>query len=244
MKNIAITFKSQGASFSLSYHYHIQGLIYKLLSENKDYSDFLHENGYEADGKKFKLFTYSSLDGNKIVRGSEKYMYFPDFIHLNIRSVSEVFTDCLVRELQNRGSVNLMENVLSVYDIKPSQPEIVEDEISIKFLSPISAHITLGESGQTEFLTPFDPRFEKYMDQNFRRKYMSYYGSEPKSGILLEAQLIAKKDKYVTWFKSDYITGWRGKYKLSGDPEYLTFLYYTGLGSHNSAGFGMFAIEA
>ena len=241
MKNLSISLKASGSSFSLSYHYHIQGFIYKLLSGNKDYSDFLHENGYMIDGKTYKLFTFSSLRGPKTIR--KDYMYFPDFVFLDIRSVSDVFSDCLAQELEKHKSVEIMENILSVRDVQIRQPEIKDDSISITFLSPVTAHISLGDSGQTEFLTPFDPRFEKHIDHNFRRKYKAYYDSDPDSGVLLQAEKISRKDKYVTWFKKSHITGWRGLYRLSGSAEYLTFLYYTRLGSYNSAGFGMFSVE-
>jgi CRISPR-associated endoribonuclease Cas6 len=241
MKSISITFKARGASFSLSYHHHIQGMIYKLLSSNSDYSDFLHEGGYENGGRSFKLFTFSSLRGPKTIR--KDYVYFPDFVFLDVRSVSDVFTDCLVAELNSRGQVEIMGNNLPVHDIRIAEPSIDEGRIPVSFLSPVTAHVTDAETNKTEFLTPFDPRFEKHIDMNFRRKYGAYYGQQPATGISLEAQTIRQRDKYVTWFKNDYIVAWRGEYELKGDPEHLTFLYYAGLGARNSAGFGMFTKE-
>ena len=37
-----------------------------------------------------------------------------------------------------------------------------------------------------------------------------------------------------------YVTGWRGSYLLSAEPQVLDLLYQTGLGSRNAQGFGLF----
>ncbi|NJO01686.1 MAG: hypothetical protein HC880_08325 [Bacteroidia bacterium] len=60
-----ITFAIRGRQRRLSYHYQypLSAWIYRVLQRADDeYSSFLHELGYAALGKKFKFFTFSSLD--------------------------------------------------------------------------------------------------------------------------------------------------------------------------------------
>lgn len=44
----------------LNYQYECSALIYKILfNANQDYATWLHQNGFKADKKQFKLFTFS-----------------------------------------------------------------------------------------------------------------------------------------------------------------------------------------
>ncbi|MFA6780289.1 MAG: hypothetical protein WCU80_11010 [Paludibacteraceae bacterium] len=47
----------------LNYQYECSAVIYRILSRsNTDYSQWLHENGFQLEnGKQFKLFTFSRL---------------------------------------------------------------------------------------------------------------------------------------------------------------------------------------
>ena len=47
--------------------------------------------------------------------------------------------------------------------------------------------------------------------------------------------------RIVTRFKEKWITCYKGKYALTGSSKALEFIYNTGLGVKNSAGFGMLA---
>lgn len=53
--------KAFGNILPINYQYEQSAAIYKILSRaDKDYSTWLHNNGYQLEnGKKFKLFTYS-----------------------------------------------------------------------------------------------------------------------------------------------------------------------------------------
>ena len=55
---------------------------------------------------------------------------------------------------------------------------------------------------------------------------------------------VGNNKKYVTLYKNPniYITGYNGYYIIEGNPKYIEFLYYTGLGARNSCGFGCFDI--
>lgn len=51
-----------GRELPINYQYELSAAIYRILSRSdKDYSLWLHENGFIAGGKRFKLFTFSNL---------------------------------------------------------------------------------------------------------------------------------------------------------------------------------------
>lgn len=52
----------RGIKIPINYSYYIQSWIYKVISKaDNDFSTWLHDNGYEKDGRKFKLFTFGRL---------------------------------------------------------------------------------------------------------------------------------------------------------------------------------------
>ena len=51
-----------GLTLPVNYNYPLAGVIYRFLTEsNPEYASFLHEEGYPAAEKRFKLFTFSQL---------------------------------------------------------------------------------------------------------------------------------------------------------------------------------------
>jgi len=236
MKQFALTLGGQDVNLPLAHHHLVQSMIYALLRADERYSGQLHSMGFTAGGRKFKLFTFSSLRGHKTVGAGR--ITFKNDVFLDIRSISDAFCDKLTTGLRRAGSLSLGANPLTLRACKTSAPVIKTSGMDIRMLSPLTVHMT--EEGRTTYFTPLDAEFSRYVNQNFHNKYKAYFGHAPDGDIELETISAGLKDKYVTRFKSTMITAWRGTYRLSGKAEHLNFLYYTGLGAKNSAGFGMF----
>ena len=46
----------------INYNHLLVGAIYRFLAEsNPEYADFLHDEGYQVNKKRFKLFTFSQF---------------------------------------------------------------------------------------------------------------------------------------------------------------------------------------
>ena len=57
---LQVNSRAFGRSLPLNYMYELSSAVYRILSKsNVDYSSWLHGNGFEADHKRFKLFTFS-----------------------------------------------------------------------------------------------------------------------------------------------------------------------------------------
>jgi len=236
MKSISITFRAPSVTIPLNYQYGVQGLIYNALRGADEAGEQWHESSVDYGLRRYKLFTFSSLRGNKKIADGK--ITFDNLVYLDVRGVRDDFCDALISALNRSDDLTLLGHAISVQSVKWSSPKIETDTINIKMLSPLTIHRTKGE--KTTYYTPLDMGFPEQINQNFRRKYAAFDGHEPRGGIQLTPLRIGTKDKYVTTFKGVHITAWRGEYTLLGKPEYLNFLYYCGLGARNSDGFGMF----
>ena len=231
----------------LLYHHEVQSLLYTLQrggdGEGAQYhNEGFHNKGFHDEGlgtRQYKLFTFSTLRGRNMI--ANKRIIFNEVIYLDVRSVRGCLCDQLELALKENPAVELCGQALTVKSIKTTELIITEDKLNIRMLSPLEVHTT-GESKYSYYFTPLDKDFNEHINANFQRKWAAYTGNRPVSDITLTAVNVGARDKYVTTYKSTHINAWRGEYLLTGNPEYLNFLYYCGLGARNASGFGMFEV--
>ncbi len=223
----------------LAYHHVIQSALYELMKEPGAGQSVYHDGGARYGARVFRLFTFGLLRGT--YRIEKDRIIFTDEIRFEMRSTDEHCLRLVEANLKERGIAlegRRHQNVIAA--VKDDTVE--KTELFIRMDSPICVYATDRETKKTTFFDPEDARFAKAADSNFRRKYEAAFQKPPKSGVVLTAVHVGRKDKYVTKYKGFYISGWRGEYSLSGERKYLDFLYQTGLGAKNSQGFGMFRL--
>lgn len=232
----------------LGYHPYLQGLIYHILGESPAYSTFLHDYGYEADGKNYKLFVFSLLQGEYTISGGS--ITFHNEVSFEVRSPIGEFCDVFYYALMHRQSFEIGHQPLDLIDCTVSRFGIASRRIHIDMLSPLClSKVTSGADGspRSDYIAPTDPEFNSLLQTNFERKLESSFGRYPAGRITLTPDRLVhgemqRRDKYVTHFKDTLVVAWRGRYTLTGNPSDLSFLLDAGLGSRNSQGFGMFRV--
>lgn len=242
-----LTFEPEGVlTLPLAHHHILQGFIYSILSNNEDYSRFLHEQGYSNGNSTFKLFTFGPLNGTYRVNGPKKEISFFGNITLEIRSADVRFSEAFLDGLYSNQHLRLGHTVIRLIDINTDACEITNNRIQIRMISPIVLYHTVStpEGTKTIYHNPLEDHYETWLNDNLQRKYYSLYHTDSVSHLKFSVLSVGSRDKYVTLFKRHtYINGWKGTYQLQAPPHILDFLYYTGLGSKNSEGFGMFEIK-
>ena len=230
---IYIDLKNDNLTLPINYSHILQGVFYKSLSNDSNYQKLLHNEGLGSDN--YKLFTFSSLCGKHYI--SNKKITFYEKIFLELRSVDSYFIFLVYEYLKENGITFGSKTYFPNFNIE--NKILRENNLTIKMNSPICT-IKKDENNNTIFLSPDNRSFEETINNNFIKKYYSYYNVNPSSDIELTAINISHKDKIVTAIKNVFITGWKGEYVLKGSPDYLTFLYNCGIGSRNSQGFRTF----
>ncbi|MDR3259718.1 MAG: CRISPR-associated endoribonuclease Cas6 [Fusobacteriaceae bacterium] len=229
---------SGGASIPLANHHMLQAMIYNIITHNGDDISFFHDTGYKTEnGRKFKLFCFSSLRGKKII--ADRKIIFEDKIYLDVRSISDDFCTYFEKGLEGNSTVTLGEQELSIKTLRKVQSPVLKASVVVQMLSPITVYASTDS--ESYYFSPIENDFSIAVNNNFQNKYKAYYGYAPDGNIHLSSLQVLTKDKYVTHFKNTMITAWRGVYLLKGSPEHIQFLYYTGLGGKNSAGFGLWS---
>jgi len=224
----------------LHYNYHIQSFLYRHISP--ELGKFLHDYGFTLGKRKFKMFTFSRLRGKyKIFR--DKIKFFPP-VYLTISSPLDRFISELGNTLLKTDDLELVKNKIYVESIKVhSEPEI-KDKVKIKMLSPIVVYSTLTTKDgkkKTYYYSPYEDEFTELIDKNLRKKYEALYRKKPRARKL-KIGIVGRPQEKILLYRNTIIKGWMGTFILNGNRKLLKLSYYSGLGSKNSQGFGMFEV--
>lgn len=224
----------------VNYQYLVQSAIYSLIREEETIGKHLHDQGALYDKRQFRLFVFGRLRGNCTVKRGR--IGFWEKVSLEIRSIYPELIEAISNKAEAEG-IRLGRTHLEPFRIFISDKHIEEHNIFIEMDSPIVAYRTL-EDKKTVFYGPQEEEFYTLVLDNLRRKYKAYSGEDIPEEKLPRLRLLkaVERDKIVTKYKNFYISGWGGLYQLTGEPEYLNFLFQTGIGSKNAQGFGMFQI--
>jgi len=241
--------KGEKAPLPLQYNYPLQSFIYHHISLKL--ADFLHNRGYSYGKRRFKLFTFSRINGRFQVQREKEKIVFTGPIHFHISSPVKEFIEQFAEDLARVPEVSINSNSFVITSIEVHFQPGISGSLIIKMLSPVTVYSTLSTADgrkKTYYYSPFEDEFSRLIQNNLIKKYQAFYGNFPTAtdfeicplGVTKSAEKIIKykpKDASYTLIK-----GWMGHYQLQGNPELISLAYDTGLGSKNPQGFGMFEI--
>lgn len=226
----------------------LQALIYNLLERSS--AKWLHDNGFEYEKRRFKLFTFSSiLEKGRYHKLREEFV-FSKRISFLLSSPVDWILEQVAENFVMLDECRLGENLLSISSISVlKRPAILEETIKVKALTPITIRSTDKNTKKHKTHSPLSDSFSHLINENLKKKWESYYKKECKYNLkILPLFDDEKKYKRVVTYgvshdpKRAGIEGWVGTYLLKGEIDLLNFAYDAGLGERNSLGFGMIEV--
>ena len=158
----------------IQYNYFVQSALYKTL--DREFASFLHNQGYEGGGRRFKLFTFSRLLGEYRILKSEITFMTP--IKLIVSSPVNEFCQSLVNGLLGNRDFQFGNCSLQVKSVQIEKPLVKDDVLKMRLLSPVVTYSTLlrPEGGKyTCYFQPGDNDFTRIVNENLRKKYNALF---------------------------------------------------------------------
>lgn len=238
-----IEFKCNNLQLPIHYNHIVQGFIYKNIF-NDNFREFLHEKGFELDGKRFKLFTFSQLYGDYILDKENKTITFPDNVKLTVASVVDDFNQEFLKSCLYNKNLALNNQPIEVERIALNDNNTKISAAIVKTLSPITVYSTVYLDGRkkTIYYFPEDSLFQKYIKDNLISKARLIYGKSFENAKFEIKPVKDKKSINVFYFKQFIIKGTSGVFEIHGDEELISTALNCGLGSKNSQGLGCIAL--
>ena len=236
----------EGIRLPINYNYFLTGTIYGFLGESDpEYAHFLHQDGYEVEDRRFKLFTFSQLMAKRKIQDDQ--IHFRSPLTWCVSSSQQLFLENFAAALMQAGILQIERHRLRVQNVEVLPPPRFGPQMTFLCLSPITMSTKRERDDRlsTHYCLPDDPQFSELVRQNLIRKYEAVYQHPPREksfAMTFDQAYIDKKKGRVTRlvdFKGTKIRGVLAPFHVIGAPELIHIGYECGFGDKNSMGFGM-----
>ena len=175
-----ITFKvlNQGASLPLSYQYEISSWIYRLMGDiDRPFATWLHDQGYELHGKRFKLFTFSRLNvpkGGYAIQG-DRMQINASFISFRVSFLVEKAAETLLMGMFQEQQLYLGDKKsripLQVTNVELLPVPLFGEQAHFRTSSPMVISEKAQDHHKDTYLHPLAPNFADLFWYNLKSKY-------------------------------------------------------------------------
>lgn len=234
---LKITLKCEKLKLPMNYQNIIQGVIYNLFEREK-YGNFLHDEGYRAGNKKFKMFIFSNIFGKYEIK--ENNLIFYDKIHFYISSYSEKFLQIIFETLLQNDFLCLNFQKVKIFSIEIKELPYFEgiQKKRIRTISPVVAYRTVDK--YVHYYKPTDSEFFELCKNNLVEKYEAL--NIPCLSVNFEIIDVINQKKRLLKFKNTFYESYLCELDILVDYETLSLIFNTGLSAKGSSGFGMIEI--
>ena len=254
---IRLTFRAlrEKSAIPLNYNHAVSALIYKTVAESSPvFAEELHERGFTAENRQFKLFTFSRIETKDafIDRRASRIVLNNPYIKLQVSSPVDEFLNNFVRGLFAKASFRIDKSEFVLADSETLDAPRFSEEMSFRALSPITEAVR-NETGEVVFLLP-EHDWSAIITRNLQRKHEAFYGATLSNAEVewiwdknyFSDERNHKKASRLIWFpdknnprKPIKVRGWLAPFRIKGNAELINLGYETGFGNRNSMGFGM-----
>lgn len=236
---LKIVIDTKSVCIPYEYHGFLQAAIYKALEESK--ADFYHNVGYESHNRHYKMFVFSDLKGPYYADGNG--LYFKDYAKLFVSSLDSDFLNQLYIYFDYYRTIQIGDNIFEVISAEPMLDDVQlheDNEYWIQTLSPVTCYKT-DEKRYTTYFYPKSADFENSIQNNLSAKLLTIL--DDTDGEFFEIKEIQNIKRRPVKYKQMVIEAYSFKMKIRCSDNYLKLLLHCGMGSKNSAGFGMIRLS-
>lgn len=238
-----------GRELPLNYGYELSAATYRILSRSdENYSLWLHENGFIADKKRFKLFTFSNLivpqygihkERQRLIIKSDTVEWFISFLP---EKSTQQFIEGVFRQqtFQIADKISGVEFLIREVQVMP--PLDYHEKMCFETLSPICIS-KRRDDGKSDYLSPTDPSYTQGLLTGLLARYQAYYGKEYDGEVYFDFQILNEPKSVLVKIKvgtpqQTFVRGYRYKFKVRMPYALMKIGYESGWGEKGSLGFG------
>jgi CRISPR-associated endoribonuclease Cas6 len=238
----------RNATLPLSYNHAVAGLIYRTIgTASEEFATMLHDEGYEADRRRFKLFTFSRLFTRRSrVVGDHLMLESPE-VSLQVSSPVGDFIKHFVSGLLQSEQFHIAGAEFTLAEAETIAPPEYSERMSFRALSPITESVR-DEQNRVRYLGLEDD-WSEIIGRNLARKHIALHGREPLDNRLhwewdevYIAEAIKRNRRpsvLIEVSEGIKVRGWLVPFTVEGSKELIELGYEVGFGKSNAMGFGI-----
>ena len=256
-----LTFRRQGNKriLPINYQYELSSWIYRVLGQaDQQFATWLHDQGYQFEGKQFRLFGFSNLDLRPFDRQGDRIRMKGDCAKLELGfglpESGQHFIQGLFAEQSFRLGDQQSQVDFAVETLDLLAPPLFTSQTRWRTLSPVCVSRN-REDGSVHYLHPEEEDYPARLYHNLMRKMQSYTLAQgglalpipPYEPSLMRFELLSQpRSSLITLAagtpRETRVRGYRYDFRLEADPSWLEFVWSVGLGEKNSMGFGFVGV--
>jgi CRISPR-associated endoribonuclease Cas6 len=238
----------RATALPLNYQHAVASLVYSTLAHaSAEFASRLHDEGFNADGRTFKLFTFSRLNARRARVASDRLLLEDPTVTLQISSPVSDFVEHFVGGLFQSETFCIAGAQFSLLQAETRPAPAFAGRMGFRALSPLTESTGDGQQKHPRFLSPEDD-WSDIIRHNLLRKHRALHGHDPADArlrftwdkaYLADAARRGRRPSVLIDIRGIKVRGWLAPFTVEGSPELIEFGYEAGFGSRNSMGFGM-----
>ncbi|MFN3997883.1 CRISPR-associated endoribonuclease Cas6 [Algoriphagus sp.] len=249
-----------GKFIPINYQYELSSAIYRIVDEaDSEFATFLHQQGYRANGKPFRLFTFSRLffKGFKVLTESGRIEHFGREVAVEVSFLVDRIAEEFVKGLFINQEIFLGDKIsgttYQVQRIEAVAKPLFLPTMHYRCLSPILIK-RKRESGGEDYLSPVDNGYSDILLENLISKSLAYSQAITMEAGVSDERPEIKLDIKGKLFKNGVtikqltpqqtkLIGYSYEFELTAPVELQEIGYYAGFGHLGSQGFGCVGVK-
>jgi CRISPR-associated endoribonuclease Cas6 len=251
----------RGRFIPINYQYELSAAIYRIVDQtDSGFAAFLHDQGYRANGKPFRLFTFSRLffQGFKVLTESGRIEHYGKEVTFEVSFLVDQIAEEFIRGIFMNQELYLGDKIsgitYQVQRIEAIAKPVFVPVMHYRSMSPILIK-RKRESGGEDYLSPLETGYGDILLENLISKglalslatstnvvgvsdhrpelRLNLKGKVFKNGVTIK-QLTPQQTKLI---------GYSYEFELTAPVELQEIGYYAGFGHLNSQGFGCVEVK-
>lgn len=233
--------------------YYISSWIYSTIQrDNPHFSEWLHDKGYIARGKRFKFFTFSRIEPESFFIHADRLVFQTRKASLQVSFAIEEPILPFLQGIFMENSFYIGDRVsgitFRVINIEALPQPAFSNSMQFETLTPVCVSYELADRSQATYLNPKHELFAKIFFNNLLDKYQAIPDQRPLPDGDLQLQVLNKPSSKLhltqeNGRKKIRIRGYIFRFQMVGPEELLRIGYFGGFGKNNSMGFGFCRIR-
>lgn len=238
----------QKTMLPLNYNHAVAGLIYRTLGKASEaFAAMLHDEGFKAERRTFKLFTFSRLFTKRHRLVGDRLLLESPEMTLQVSSPVADFIEHFVTGLFQSAAFEIAGAQFTLAEAETIAPPEFGERMNFRALSPVTESLRDEHNG-VRYLGLEDD-WSEVLQRNLIRKHLALYGREPSDNRLRwewDKAYIAEAQKrnrrlsaLIEITHGIKVRGWQAPFTVEGSKELIALGYEAGFGKNNAMGFGM-----
>jgi CRISPR-associated endoribonuclease Cas6 len=247
---VKLTLRAAGtkATLPLNYNHAVAALIYRTLGKaSEEFAAMLHDEGFKAERRTFKLFTFSRLFAARSRVAGDRLLLESPEVTLLVSSPVGDFIEHFVSGLFQSEGFNIAGAEFTLAEAETIAIPEFSERMSFRALAPITESVR-DEQNRVRYLGLEDD-WSEIVKRNLIRKYIALHDREPDDSrlhwewdevyISEQAKRNRRPSALIEVSEGIKVRGWLVPFKVEGSKELIEIGYEAGFGKSNAMGFGL-----